>query len=73
MDAVHHLVQLALILLPIDQTLLAGFQHQIDGAVEFLPRVVCIPGLVVALARLEPPLGGLDGRVALRAADQGAD
>jgi hypothetical protein len=66
-DIVHHLVQLPLILLPVDQALLAGFQHQIDGAVEFLPGVVYISGLIVAFARLEPPYGGLDGGVALRA------
>ena len=67
-DAVHHLVQLPLILLPVDQALIAGFQHQIDGAVEFAPRVGAVAGLVGALARLEAPLRGLDGGVALRAA-----
>ena len=34
-DRVHHLVQLPLVLLAVDQALFAGFQHQIDGAVEF--------------------------------------
>ena len=38
-DGIHHLVQAAFERLPVRRILVGGFQHQVDGGVEFLARL----------------------------------
>ena len=64
-DVLDHVVQLTLKLVPVNQALFAGFQHQIDGAVEIAPCLGEVAGLIGALAGLEALLRGLDSGVAL--------